>query len=110
MKRENGQTSSSLSFLHSSQLPVSFLFMRLTVTRRIFAYSGRVPTTDRIAEIDGLGGSGPCQPQSQTVLKEPSPSVLMGVKGCTEAVREREVAPWAMGRLGRAYSSGVPLC
>ena len=33
-----------------------------------------------------LGGSGPCQSQSQTVPKEPSPKALMGVNERTEAV------------------------
>ena len=60
--------------------------MRLTATRRIFAYSGRVPAADCIAAIGVLGGRGPCQSQSQTVPKEPSPTALMGVKERLEAV------------------------
>src|SRR5258708_7099267 len=82
------RTSSSLSFLHSSQ-PSHFLFMRLTATRCIFAYSGRAPTTDCIFDTGLLGGSAPCQSQSQTVPKEPSPKALMGVKERTEAVRKK---------------------
>ena len=79
-------TSISLSFLHSSQPPSHLFFMRLTATRRIFAYSGRVPATDCIAAIGVLGGRGPCQSQSQTVPKEPSPTALMGVNERFEAV------------------------
>src|SRR6266581_7518629 len=78
-------TSSSLSLLHSSQPPSHFFFMRLTATRRVFAYSGREPTTDCMVDMGVLGGSGPCQSQSQTVPKEPSPKALTGVKERIEA-------------------------
>ena len=64
--------------------------MRLTATSCIFAYSGRVPTTDCIFDTGLLGGSAPCQSQSQTVPKEPSPKALTGVKERTEAVRKSE--------------------
>jgi hypothetical protein len=64
--------------------------MRLTATSCIFAYSGRVPTTDCIFDTGLLGGSAPCQSQSQTVPKEPSPKALTGVNERTEAVRESE--------------------
>ena len=84
-RSRRARTSSSLSFLHSSQ-PSHFLFMHLTATRRIFAYSGRVPTTVCIADTGVLGGRGPCQSQSQTVPKDPSPKALMGVKERTDAV------------------------
>ena len=61
--------------------------MRLTATRRVFAYSGREPTTDCMVDMGVLGGNAPCQSQSQTVAKEPSPSTLMGMKERIEAVK-----------------------
>ena len=80
------RTLSSLSLLHSSQPPSHLFFMRLTATRRIFAYSGREPTTVCIVDMGVLGGSGPCQSQSQTVLKAPLLKAWMGVKERSEAV------------------------
>ena len=59
--------------------------MRLTATRRVFAYSGREPTTDCMVDMGVLGGNAPCQSQSQTVPKDPSPKALMGVKERIEA-------------------------
>ena len=81
------RTSSSLSLLHSFQPSSHLLLMRLTATRRLLAYSGRVPTMDCIVDMGVLGGRGPCQSQSQTVAKEPSPKALMGVKERIEAVK-----------------------
>ncbi len=83
------RTSISLSFLHSSQPPSHLFFMRLTATRCIFAYSGFVRATDCIADIGVLAGRGPCQSQSQTVPKEPSPTALMGVNERVEAAGDR---------------------
>jgi len=58
----------------------------------MFAYSGRVPTTDCMVDMGVLGGRGPCQSQRKTVPKEPSPKDLMGVKERIEAVgKERLV-------------------
>ena len=57
--------------------------------RRIFAYSSQVLVMDCIGAIGVLGvgpGRGPCQSQSQTVPKEPSPMSLMGVKERFEAL------------------------
>ena len=80
-----------LEFLELSALvPAAFplFFMRLMATRRIFAYSGHEPTTDCMVDMGVLGGSGPCQSQSQTVPKEPSPKALTGVKERIEAAGE----------------------
>jgi hypothetical protein len=54
----------------------------------MFAYSGRAPTTACMVDMGVLGGSGPCQSQSQTVPKEPSPKALTGVKERIEAAGE----------------------
>jgi len=88
-----------LEFLELSALvPAAFplFFMRLMATRRVFAYSGREPTTDCMVDMGVLGGSGPCQLQRQTVPKEPSPKALMGVKERIEAAGGRRV-----GQCGR---------
>ena len=76
---ESVRTSSSLRRLHSSQPPSHLFFIRFTATSLLFAYSGRAPAPHCMAERGVLGGSVPCQSQSQTVPKEPSPTTLRGV-------------------------------
>jgi hypothetical protein len=79
--------------------------MRLTATRRIFAYSGLAPTTDCIVETGVLGGRGPCQSQSKTVPKDPSPKVLIGVNERKEAVRRGGLGLIKGGEEGGTNSS-----
>jgi len=49
-----------------------------------------------------LGGSSPCQLQSQTVPKEPSPKALIGAKECIKAAGGRRVGQ--CGRRNRTES------
>ena len=85
-----GRTSSSLSFLHSSQPPSHRFFILLRATRRLLAYSGRAPGPHCMAERGVFGGKVPCQSHNHTVPNEPSPTTLRGVYVRVDAVGKRE--------------------
>lgn len=84
------RTSSSLSFLHSSQPPSQRFFILLTATSRLLAYSGRAPGPHCIADSGVLGGKLPCQSHNHTVPNEPSPTTLRGVYVRVDARRRKK--------------------
>jgi hypothetical protein len=80
------RTSSSLSFLHSSQPPSHFFFMILIATSLFPAHSGLAPAPHCMGDRGVLGGSVPCQSHNKTVPNEPSPKTLSGVYDLVEPV------------------------